>query len=643
MLRLLFFISTLFAASSVFGQDDTVRFTILHTNDEHSILMPIPMVDYHPEYENPTYGGFARLATKVKEIRELKSSENEPVLLFSGGDIFGGSPFAWLILNDEAPEIKLMQHIGYDAMVVGNHEFDYGPDVFASYLNLAGYPGSHDKMKVISSNIEIPDSHALNDAEIKRTSIFELENGLKVGVFGLLGKDAVSVAPLAEPVTFSEQHETARKYVHQLREDGADVVIAITHSGVAEDRALAEDVDGIDVIVGGHTHTALYNPVEVNNTLIVQAGYYLRYLGKLELEYNATNGQLTVLNERNQNPFLIPLDSSVPEDPETAEIIAEYGERLNNFLMEFTDGTIEAFDQRVAFSEQELRHAPRYRETAVGNFVTDAMRIVSEEVTGERVDFAFQGNGVIRADVTPGTMEWSEKELLFIDLATIAGLGTGPDLTPGYPIVSVYLTGEEIYRVLEISALLSQFLGNTYFLQVSGLRFETEPERSILFRIPFSGTPIPTYRAVFGAELFLGDGKQHADGPFRKLEKDDQLYHVISDYYVTSFMPMIGELLPNLELILKDKDGNPLDSIDDAVVHKNGRELKVWETITQYAASFGDENTNSFLPESYTQTGKRIIIKKGFPLIVWPVLGLILVIGLVVMFVRWLRNRRRTA
>jgi len=625
-------------ASFVTSHAQTKRFTLLHTNDEHSTLMPIPFVDYSPDEPNPTLGGFARLASKVNEIREQKAAVQEPVLLFSGGDIMGGSPFAWLILNEEAPEINLMHLIGYDLMVVGNHEFDYGPDTFASYLKLAGYPEAHSKMQVISSNIEIPEGHALNAAEIKRTVIYELDNGLRIGVFGLLGKDAVSVAPLAEPITFREQHETAREMVAELRAQGVDVVIAVTHSGVPEDIDLANDVSGIDVIIGGHDHVALETPLLVNNTIIAQSGYYLRNLGKLELEFDTETRSVRLLNEAHGHPYLIPLNSSVPEDAVVAEIVENYTQKLNAFISELTYGRFENIAEHIAFSDESLIHGPAFQETAVGNLATDAMRLVTQQVTGKRVDFAFQGNGVLRADVEPGTMPWSEGAISFLDFATIAGLGTGPDQLPGYPIVSVYLTGEEIHRVLEISALLSQFLGNTYFLQVSGLRFEVEPKRSILFRIPFSGTPIPTFRAVFKAELFKGDGIQNDQGIWETLPKRDQtLYHVVSDYYVASFLPMIGDLLPSLQLILKNEHGEPIAHIDEAIVYRGDYELKVWQTLTEFIADFPKVNGKPTIPGSYKEVGNRIIMKRGIPLLFWPIAGIIGLTALVI----YIRRRKK--
>ncbi|OPL11306.1 MAG: hypothetical protein AVO34_08805 [Firmicutes bacterium ML8_F2] len=109
--------------------DDELLLTVLHTNDEHSAVIPhSPTVDYHPERENPTVGGFARLASAVRMIRREKESAGEPVLLLSAGDYIGGSPYSWLIPEGVAPELTIMQAIGYDAVTIGNHEYDYGPE-----------------------------------------------------------------------------------------------------------------------------------------------------------------------------------------------------------------------------------------------------------------------------------------------------------------------------------------------------------------------------------------------------------------------------------------------------------------------------------------------------------------------------------
>jgi len=229
--------------------EQEIFFTIMHTNDEHSSLAPRgPAVDYHPELPDPTVGGIARLATAVEQIREQKEARGEPVLLFSGGDFLGGAPYAWLLLEGFSAELDLMLEMGYDAVVIGNHEFDYGPELLASYLKKAGFPAAGDKMGLLASNIQVPSEHPLEEVGLEENRIIELENGLKIGLMGLIGKDAVSVATNTGDLEFAEQHETARRIVGELQEAGADIIINISHSGVGEEKDLAADVPGIDVI-----------------------------------------------------------------------------------------------------------------------------------------------------------------------------------------------------------------------------------------------------------------------------------------------------------------------------------------------------------------------------------------------------------
>src|SRR3989304_101931 len=177
------------------GETEELYFCILHTNDMHSELIPhSPAVDYRPEEESPAVGGFARLATAVDEIRENKMKEGEPVLLFDAGDFLGGAAFAWLALNGYAAELTLMQRMGYDAVAIGNHEYDYGADVLAQYLLQAGYPEAQQKKLVLASNTEAPPEHPLAASSLyRKTGMFELEKGLKVGVFSLIGKDAIQL------------------------------------------------------------------------------------------------------------------------------------------------------------------------------------------------------------------------------------------------------------------------------------------------------------------------------------------------------------------------------------------------------------------------------------------------------------------
>jgi 2',3'-cyclic-nucleotide 2'-phosphodiesterase (5'-nucleotidase family) len=615
--------------SSPAGTDE-LYFCILHTNDMHSELIPhSPAVDYHPEIEDPTVGGIARLATAVEEIREAKMREDEPVLLLDAGDFLGGSAFAWLALRGYAAELTIMQAMGYDAVAIGNHEYDYGPDVLAQYLLEAGYPEAHQETLVLASNTEPPPDHPLAERSLFRDAgMFELENGLKIGVFGLIGEDAVQVIGEPGNVEFLDQHEVACRMVDELKGQGADVIVAITHSGVEEDRELAREVSGIDVIVGGHCHTALHEPVLAGDTIIVQAGSLGMYLGQLELAYDSNSGRVRARNEENGHPFLIPVDSSFACHPEIDALVREYTLTLNAHISEMTGGKFDTIMSTIASSDFVVSDRPPMSETPLGNFVADAMRMVAQEVMGKRVDVAGEASGSIRKSIFPGTMPHSVGNISFYEIAEAAGVGHGLDGYPGCPIVSIYLTGEEVRRLLEVAVLLQEFMGDSSFLQFSGLRYSYNPANAVLLTVPFINLPIPTTRAVTGAELYTGHGIQprNSEGYIPLKRGDEQLYHLVTDAYVLLFLPVVTAMLPQLEMVPKNADGEPvsLERIDELIVrHADGRELKIWEAVATYAATQPPRGDGiPHIPDYYRDTAGRINKTWTFPLVGWLILML---------------------
>jgi 5'-nucleotidase/UDP-sugar diphosphatase len=630
------------------GETEELYFCILHTNDMHSALIPhSPAVDYDPEKEDPAIGGFARLATAVDEIRENKMAEGEPVLLLDAGDFLGGTAFAWLALSGYAAELTIMQKMGYDAVAIGNHEYDYGPDVLAQYLLQAGYPEAHQKTLVLASNTEAPPEHPLAARGLyRKTGMFELENGLKVGVFSIIGKDAIQLIGDAGDVQFLDQYETARQTVDELKEQGANVIVNISHSGVDEDRELAREVPGIDIIVGGHSHTALYKPTLQGATIIVQAGSLGMYLGQLELAYNPNTGKVRVCNEENDRPFLIPIDDSFACDPEIDAMVREYTLILNAHIDEMTGGKFDDIMNTVARSDFILSNHPPLSETPLGNFITDAMRMVAQEVIGKRVDIAGQADGCIRTSIFPGTMEYSGGNVSFYEIVEAISLGYGLDGYAGCPIVSVYLTGEEVRRLLEVNILLQEFMGDSFFLQFSGLRYSYNPANAVLLTIPFVNLPIPTTRAVIRAELYTGDGIQpvNSEGYIPLKRGDEKLYHLVTDAYILLFLPLVTDMLPQLEIVPKNADGEPvpLERLDELIVHHaDGRELKVWEAVVIYAAAqLPGEDGIPRIPDYYESAAERINKTWTFPLVGWLLLiPAVIVAGIVFLVFRRRKHR----
>lgn len=630
------------------GEAQELHFTILHTNDLHSALIPhSPAADYSPENSNPAVGGLARLATAVEEIRARKE---EPVLLVDAGDFLAGSAFAWLALRGYAAELTIMQEIGYDAVIIGNHEYDYGPDVLAEYLVEAGYPEAHATTLVLASNIRAPLGHPLAAPDLFRTSgILELKNGLKVGVFGLIGDDAISVVGDAGYVQFLDHRAAAREAVQQLKEQGAHVIVAITHAGLPGDRELARQVSDINVIVGGHCHTALARPVLEGDTIIVQAGSLGRYLGQLELAYNTSTRKLRVCNDDNYNPFLIYIDGAFACHPVVEGLVKEYTVILNEHIGEVTAGEFEDIMSTVARSDFVLSNQPPLNETPLGDFVSDAMRLVTELTIGEKVAIAVTANGVIRTSIYPGTVEHSRGNISFYEITGAISVGYGTDGYGGLPIVSFYVTGEEIRRLLETAILLEQFAGDTFFLQFSGIRYSYNPTNAVLLTVPFIDLPIPTTRAIVKAGLYVGEGLQPANGErYTPLQRgDERLYRVATDYYILSFLPWVTDLLPRLEIVPKNAQGEPVppDRWKELVVRSNeGHELKVWQAVVYHAAAQppGADGVPR-IADYYANTTGRINRVRTFPLVGWLYLLLAAIVAAIVFLIVRRRRHRQAA
>lgn len=610
---------------------EELYFTILHTNDEHSAVIPhSPAVDYSwsngtASPDDYTIGGFARLAYAVDEIRGYKQEMGEPVLLFNAGDFIGGSAFGWLAPHGSAVELGIMQEIGYDAVCIGNHEFDYGTEVLANYLLAAGYPEAHAETLVLATNVMAPPGHPIAENDLFReTGIFELDYGIKVGVFSLIGEKAIETSPDTGTLEFADQHETARKAVQELKDQGADIIVALTHAGLEEpgeeDQNLAREVTGIDIIIGGHCHTALYEPLVVNGTIIVQAGSHLRYLGFLELAYNLETKELRIRNNEEQDlpddsviyrpewqaarPFLVALDSTVPSHEEITALVLDYKAELDRLIGEMTDGRFDDILGVVARSGFEMPHARNLKETLAGNFVTDAMRLVTEEVTGERVDVAFIASGAVRKSIVPGQTEHARDNLSFYDLTEVAGLGYGFDGNAGYPIVSIYVTGDELRRFLEVMGFFQVRDSVRYFGQFSGIRYSYNPETAFHMG----------ERAVVKAELYAGDGLQPMDngGNFVPLEwGDEKLYRVVTDFSALGLVVALNPHFQQKVILPKNAAGEPLpqEEWQQFIVHQDdGRELKVWETVVRHAASLpaGDDDGVPRVPDYYQNTGRII-------------------------------------
>ena len=282
----------LVAAPAVAQKPERWTLTIVHANDVHSRLQAVNKFDStctdKEKSEGQCLGGMARLATKAQEIIVDVKSKRGNVLLLDAGDQFQGSLF-YSHYKGKA-ELSVMNMMPYDAMTIGNHEFDDGTKPLADFIGGAKFP-------IVSANIRAAADRNL--AGKIRSSIVLTRGGRKIGIIGMTTEDTPTVAAPGPNVRFIKAETAVKPIVDRLRREGVDVIIALSHLGLARDRQLAAAVEGIDVIVGGHSHTLMSNTVpnpeapypvvakspRGQNVLIVQAYAYSRYLGRIDVTF----------------------------------------------------------------------------------------------------------------------------------------------------------------------------------------------------------------------------------------------------------------------------------------------------------------------------------------------------------------------
>lgn len=434
-------LAALVLSASVAKADYTLH--ILHVNDLHSRIEPINRFDStcsaEDETEGKCFGGVARLATKVAELRAALEAEGQNVILLDAGDQFQGS--LMYTTYKGAVEAEFMQVIGFDAMAVGNHEFDDGPAGLAAFLDKVGFP-------VISGNIDVSRSNLLA-GRVADHVILDV-GGARIGIVSALATDTVETSSPGDDVVFADEAEALRADVAALEAQGVDKIIALTHVGLPRDLDLAARVPGLDAIVGGHSHTLVSNteegalpyPQMVGGVPVVQAFAYSKYLGHLVLEFDAA-GQVTAASGDT-----ILLDASVTPDPAIAARVAELA------------GPIAELKARVvaeaAADIDGARESCRIRECAMGNLVADAML---DRVKDQGISIAIQNGGGLRAGIAAGQ----------VTMGDVLGV------LPFQNTLSTFqATGATVLAALENG--LSQIdEGAGRFPQVAGMRYVLDP------------------------------------------------------------------------------------------------------------------------------------------------------------------------
>ncbi len=586
-------------------------FTILHTNDLHSHLLGFaPNIDYTPLRirDDATVGGWARIAATIKSE---KAKRTNPTLVLDAGDFLMGSLFH-VVAREEGLELRLLKDMGYDVITLGNHEFDLMPSGLAKMFISAAQKGGMPEI-VFSNAIfdkQDPEDDTLEETfsrGLVRPYLIKEVSGTRIGIFGILGKDAAEVSPFAAPVKFRDPIETSREMVKTLREkEKVDMIICLSHSGIQQKKSLSEDdrlareVPGIDIIVSGHTHTTLKMPLTVNETILVQAGAFGEHVGVLDIAYEKGKTRL-------KGYKLVDIDDTILGDEKIQKKIESYIGTVNEkFLKDFHA----SFYEVIGRTRFDLRL--REDECNLGNLVTDAIRWAVNRVDYDKNDpttkvvVAVESNGVIRDDLLRG----KTGRIAVCDLFRTVPLGVSRgEGTMGYPLVTCYLYAHEIKKVLEVTTSIYPKKGNKYFLQVSGLKFKYNPHRVIFDRV---------------TDISMGSD----EGGYKPLdysESNKTLYRVAANLYNATFLKFVGRFTYGiLEIVPKDRHGNPIamksfkgSPFDlllplrvDTDKEKPGiQELKEWVCLLEYVKSFPSRNGDGIpdMPEKYSGRLGRMI------------------------------------
>ena len=594
--------------------------TILFTHDTHDHFLPMP------DEEGGEYGGYTRLATLLKQEREA----HPDALTLDAGDFSMGSLFQ-TIYATHAPELQALGAMGYDVTTLGNHEFDYRAQGLAGMLNAAVDSGSP-LPAIVQANYKPPESDTTSWEAWERYGIQDYiileRGGISYGIFGLMGEEADSNAPMSgmefEPTVEAAQRTVAAIQAELEQSSNPSLIICLSHSGTdgkgkGEDYELAKAVDGIDLIISGHTHTVLEEPLQVGNTLIVSAGEYTSYLGSLTLSWSE-DGQKTIQDYR-----LIPVDETVAADSGM--------EQLTNRFQPLVESEYLAqyglkFDQVLATTEFSFtpisQFATEQREDTLGNLIADSYIYAVQQAEGENyvpVDFAVVASGVIRGSFAAG-------EITTSDAFNVSSLGSGADGTPGYPLISVWITGKELKDAFEEDASVKPIMSAAQ-LYGSGMTWTWNPHRIIFNKVNSCAQVLP-------------------DGTTVPLE-NDKLYRVVTGLYSGQMLGTVNsQSFGILTITPKDANGNVITNFEDHIIYNpDGSEVKEWYALASYLQSMGTVDARYSAPEGRKveeRSWNPISLLKGLNLIGGIALAVLLVVILLVVLLIYrivTRKRRR--
>lgn len=576
---------------SVKAADESKHLQVLFTHDLHSHLNSFSTIIDGKKEE---VGGFAKIKTLIDSYKK----ENADTLVLDGGDFSMGT-LIQTVYTTEAAELRMLGYLGCDVTTLGNHEFDYRSSGLADMLVSAKNSGEKlPELAVCNIDWQAMEKAGMSKGQKQIYSAFETygvkkytivqKGDTRIAVFGVFGKDALECAPTCE-LLFQDPVEAAKETVKEIRQkEDVDMIACVSHSGtwedekVSEDEILAKSVPDIDLIISGHTHTQLDQPIQHGDTYIVSCGEYGRNLGTLSMTQKE-NGRWNL-----DTYELVPVTEDIEADQAAQERIDVLTDTVDeNYLVHF------GYTRKQILAENDIEFnslsdmETKHEELNLGDIISDSYVYAVENAEasdGENVDVAIVPSGTVRDTYTKGDITVEQVYNSF-------SLGIGKDGLAGYPLISAYLTGKELKLVAEVDASISDFM-TIARLYCSGMNFTYNPHRMILNKV---------------TDCYLTD-----ENGERKEIQDDKLYRVVTDLYTGQ---MLGSVMDKsyglLSIVPKDKDGNPIEDLEDYAIMNGKTELKAWAAIAEYMESFEDTDGDGIanVPEYYSTTHGRKVVE----------------------------------
>lgn len=625
-------------------QSNTV--TVLFTHDLHSHFLP------QSDGRGGESGGYARLKTALDRERRVHPN----ALTLDGGDFSIGSLIQTLYTT-QAAELRTMGALGYDAATVGNHEFDHTGAGFAQMLNAAVSSGELLPALVMANYTPAGDNPDKLDIQ-RAMAAYNVQDyillergGITYGIFGLMGKDSDFCAP-SSGFVLGDMAENAQRCVDALKAEGAQFIICLSHSGtnekkkLSEDEQLAEQVTGIDLIVSGHTHSTLVEPLVVNDTYIVSAGPYCENLGSVTIAWNPDGSKSLT------DYHLVPIDETLAEDEDITHMVDRWkrlvgGTYLGRYGLTY-DEVLTRTDFDLPTPESGVQSG-----NALGELVADSFLWATENLEADSPDVptvTVTADGVLRAPLAAGEITTS----MAFD---VLSMGVGNDGTSGFPLVGVYLTGKELKAAAEVDASVTPLMPAAQ-LYMAGMKYSFNTHRMFFNRV----TEIQLYQEKIWSEPapVIGEEQQtdepgfivvHRDKTYSDLV-DGQLYRVVTGMYSAQMLGTVkSKSMGLLSLEPKMADGTPVTDFEACILRdENGNEIKEWYALAAYLQSFGEEGLLSSWYSKPGGDGRKQVSRSWNPaelvknpnwITMVTLLVLMAAVVLAVFLIRWIHYARR--